>query len=108
MTIGFCCDVKGDAAEAVAAHFWARAIGVEDDHAGVGGGVWRDEEDAVGAYAVVAVAEQLDEVLWEGIGGGLQEEEVVAQSVVLRESLGHGVLVGLVECAKLALGDRQR
>lgn len=93
--MGFGCDVKGDAAEAVPAHFWARSIGVEDDHAGVGIGIGGDQEDSVGAYAVVAVAEVLDEALWEGIGGGLDQEEVVSQSVILRESLCHGGCLSL-------------
>ncbi len=91
------CDVEGDAAQAVSAHFGARPIGVEDDHAGIGMGVWGNEQDSVGAYAAVAVAEVLDELFWERVGGGLEEEKVVAEAVILRECLGHGgvLLVGV-------------
>ncbi|MDZ4065100.1 MAG: hypothetical protein U1E22_10600, partial [Coriobacteriia bacterium] len=90
------CDMEGDAAQSVSAHLGAGAIGVEDDHAGVGVGFWRDEEDSVGADAVVTVAVLLDEVWGEGIGMGFEQEEVVAESVVLGESVGHGDVCRLV------------
>lgn len=83
-------DVEGYAAEAVAAHLGTGAVGVEDDHLGVFGGVWGDEEDAVGADAEVAVADGLNELRGEGLGGALDEDEVVAESVVLGEGDGHG------------------
>ncbi len=85
-------EVAGEDAEAVAGFFGFGAVGVEDAEGEIGvGGFFLAVEDAVGAEAVVAVAD-LDDL----VGGGrvegfedFEDEVVVAEGVVFGEGF-HG------------------
>src|SRR5690606_24024260 len=78
------------AADAVAAHLGARAVGVAQLHAGAGPGVQgrRGADDAVGADAGVAVAQGPRHAIVERVGAVRieQDEEVVAEAVVLGQA----------------------
>lgn len=83
--------MEGGAAKAVAAHFGAGAVGVEDDHLDVGVGGRGEEEDTVGPDAEMAVAELGDSVGWEGFGGEPgDDDEVVAEAMHFGEGHAHG------------------
>ena len=83
--------VEGGAAKAVAAHFGAGSVGVEDDHLDVGVGGGGEQEDAVGADAEVPVAELADGVGWEGLSVGPgDDDEVVAEAMHFGEGHAHG------------------
>ena len=86
----------GNAADAVAAHFGFRAIGVEHAHAdgGAGGfggvGGWGDEDESVAADTEVAVSDFHREFFGvvDFLGEGIDVDVVVADAVHFDETHG--------------------
>ena len=99
-------EVAGKDAESIAALFGFAAVGIEDPEAegslGAGEGA---EQDAIAAGAEIAMANDADLIDGKRVEsiGGIDDEVIVAESVVLRELHGRRTLMEL--CGETSLGS---
>jgi hypothetical protein len=85
----------GRAAEAIAAHLGDRAVGVVDGQAQIGRCRGEEDQHPVGPHTAATVAERADQVRIDvsAPAATVEEDEVIAQAVVLVERLAHRFFV---------------
>ena len=84
---------RGDAARGVAAGLDLGAVGVADAHACVGALFGRLQDDElIAANAALAIGDRRGQAVVEreGLGAGIDNDEVVTESMHLGEGAGHG------------------